>query len=45
MSDCLWILPTASNKGDVRLNRYGTVQVVERFDGRPTEQWVSDRVG
>lgn len=30
-SDCLWILPTASEHGDIRLNRHGTIQVLERF--------------
>lgn len=39
-SDCLWLLPAASEKGDVRLNRNGTIQVLERFDGRPAE-WES----
>jgi hypothetical protein len=38
-SDCLWILPTVSDKGDVRLNRHGTIQVLERFDGRPGSGW------
>lgn len=33
-SDCLWILPTAGEQGDVRLNRSGTIQVLQRFDGR-----------
>ncbi len=36
LSDCLWILPTASEHGDIRLNRNGTIQVLERFDGRST---------
>lgn len=34
-SDCLWLMPTAGETGDVRLNRHGTIQVLERFDGRP----------
>jgi hypothetical protein len=38
-SDCLWILPTAGARGDVRLNRNGTIQVLERFDGRPANAW------
>jgi hypothetical protein len=38
-SDCLWILPTAGSTGDIRLNREGTIQVLERFDGRPPGNW------
>lgn len=38
-SDCLWILPTAGPAGDIRLNRNGTIQVLERFDGRPADAW------
>lgn len=38
-SDCLWLLPLAGNDGDVRLNREGTIQVLERFDGRPADEW------
>lgn len=38
-SDCLWILPTAGDTGDIRLNRHGTIQVLERFDGRPADGW------
>jgi hypothetical protein len=34
MSDCLWLLPLDGEVGDVRLNREGTIQVLERFDGR-----------
>lgn len=34
MSDCLWLLPLTGEAGDVRLNREGTIQVLERFDGR-----------
>jgi hypothetical protein len=37
-SDCLWVLPTITGQGDIRLNRNGTIQVLERFDGRPS-QW------
>ena len=37
-SDCLWLLPQHDGQGDVRLNRAGTIQVLERFDGRPA-QW------
>lgn len=37
-SDCLWVLPTAGDQGDVRLNRNGTIQVLQRFDGRKS-QW------
>lgn len=36
-SDCLWLLPRHGAPGDVRLNRAGTIQVLERFDGRPGE--------
>lgn len=39
MSDSLWLLPTTGNKGDVRLNRNGTIQVLERFDGLPPRGW------
>lgn len=38
-SDCLWLLPTAGKTGDVRLNRNGTIQVLERFDGGPPGEW------
>lgn len=38
-SDCLWILPTVAEHGDIRLNRHGTIQVPERFDGRPADGW------
>jgi hypothetical protein len=38
-SDCLWILPTAGDKGDLRLNREGSIQVLERFDGRDANAW------
>ncbi len=42
-SDCLWLLPAGlpkgSKHGDVRLNRHGTIQVLERFDGRPPGAW------
>lgn len=38
-SDCLWLLPLAGDHGDVRLNRAGTIQVLERFDGRPADGW------
>lgn len=36
-SDCLWFLPTTDGPGDLRLNRNGTIQVLERFDGRPAD--------
>ena len=39
LSDCLWILPTAGEAGETRLNRNGTIQVLERFDGRPADMW------
>lgn len=39
-SDCLWLLPLVGESGDVRLNRVGTIQVLERFDGRPSDQWL-----
>lgn len=35
--DCLWILPKAGDKGDVQLNRNGRINVLERFDGGPTD--------
>lgn len=38
-SDCLWLLPLVGDNGDVRLNRVGTIQVLDRFDGRPSDQW------
>ena len=38
-SDCLWLLPLGGDNGDVRLNREGTIQVLERFDGRPADEW------
>jgi hypothetical protein len=38
-SDCLWILPKTASGGDIRLNRNGTIQVLERFDGRPADMW------
>lgn len=38
-SDCLWLLPLAGKYGDVRLNRAGTIQVLERFDGRSPDLW------
>lgn len=38
-SDCLWFTPTAGETGDIRLNREGTIQVLERFDGRPADMW------
>lgn len=37
-SDILWLLDLAGGGGDVRLNREGTIQVWERFDGRQP-QW------
>lgn len=36
-SDCLWILPSTGDTGDIRLNRNGTIRVLERFDGRPAD--------
>lgn len=39
LSDCLWILPSTGDHGDIRLNRNGTIQVLERFDGRPADGW------
>ena len=41
-SDCLWLRPTVGTQGDVRLNRNGTIQVVERFDGRPARRKPTD---
>lgn len=38
-SDCLWLLPLFGDQGDVRLNRVGTIQVLERFDGRTADGW------
>lgn len=38
-SDCLWALPLAGDQGDVRLNRAGTIQVLDRFDGRRSVDW------
>lgn len=38
-SDCLWLLPVVGDHGDVRLNRVGTIQVLDRFDGRPADEW------
>ena len=38
-SDCLWLLALIGDQGDVRLNRVGTIQVLERFDGRPADGW------
>ena len=38
--DCLWLLPAETgSRGSVSLNRNGTIQVLERFDGRPSD-WV-----
>lgn len=39
--DCLWLMPTAGDKGDVQLNRNGTIHVLERFDGRPVDDFQS----
>lgn len=39
LSDCLWLLPAVGDQGDVRLNRNGTIQILERFDGRPPDGW------
>jgi hypothetical protein len=38
-SDCLWLLPLDGDNRDLRLNRSGTIQVLERFDGRPADEW------
>lgn len=38
-SDCLWLLPLIGDQGDVRLNRVGTIQVLDRFDGRAADEW------
>jgi hypothetical protein len=38
-SDCLWMLPITAKSGDIRLNREGTIQVLERFDGREACDW------
>lgn len=38
-SDCLWTLPLAGEHGDVRLNRVGTIQILDRFDGRSPVDW------
>lgn len=38
-SDCLWLLPLVGDRGDVRLNRVGTIQVLERFDDRTADAW------
>jgi len=38
-SDCLWLLPLLGEQGDIRLNRVGTIQILDRFDGRPADQW------
>jgi len=38
LSDCLWLLPITDGQGDVRLKRNGTIQVLQRFDGRES-QW------
>lgn len=36
--DVLWILPAHDDDGiDIRLNRNGTIQVHDRYDGRPVE--------
>lgn len=37
--DCLTITSPTASGGTVQLNRHGTVQVQERFDGRPVEGW------
>ena len=38
-SDCLWLLPLVGEQGDIRLNLVGTIQVLDRFDGRPADEW------
>ena len=39
-NDVLWIQARESyEKGDLRLNRDGTIQVVKRFDGRSSDTW------
>ena len=40
-ADCLWLRPPTTGPGDVRLNRMGTIRVLERFDGRPVSDWDS----
>jgi len=37
--DVLWIVPTAGGQGEIILNRAGSIQVGERFDGRPADAW------
>jgi hypothetical protein len=33
------LLPLVGEQGDVRLNRLGTIQVLNRFDGQPAGEW------
>lgn len=33
--DCLWLMPTCGEKGSLQMNRNGTIQILERFDGGP----------
>ena len=37
--DVLWILDSAGGRGDIRLNRNGTIQVHGRFDGGDRTDW------
>jgi hypothetical protein len=37
--DCLTITTPTAQGGTIQLNRHGTIQVHERFDGRPVEGW------
>jgi hypothetical protein len=39
MYDCLTIVSTQDNAGTIQLNREGTIQVSERFDDNPAEEW------
>ena len=35
----LWLLPVVGDNGGARLNPEGTIQVLERFDGPPADEW------
>jgi hypothetical protein len=37
--DCLTITTPTAHGGTIQLNRHGTIQVHERFDGKPVENW------
>ena len=39
MYDCLTIVSTENNAGTIQLNREGTIQVSERFDDAPGDEW------